>query len=68
MGSDPIPGLAVVLSALSRADLGEGEDRTGPAAPRCTEHRQGEDRLSVSGVVGGSKPMEANLTDNHSLQ
>ncbi len=40
MCSDSIPGLTVVLAALSRADLREGEDRTGLAAPRCTGKEQ----------------------------
>lgn len=37
VGSDSIPGLTVVLTALSRANLWNGEDRTGFGAPCCTE-------------------------------
>lgn len=37
VSSDSIPRLTVVLTALSRTDLRDGEDRTGLGAPCCTE-------------------------------
>ena len=62
MDSDSIPGLTVVLTALSRTDLREREDRNGPGTPRCTmEHREGGDLLTVSDSVGGYR-----LTDRAS--
>lgn len=59
MDSDSIPGLTVVLTALSRADLREREDRNGPGAPRCMiEHKKGGDPLTVSDSVGGYRPTD----------
>lgn len=43
MDSDLIPGLTVVLTTLSRADLRKTEDRARPGTPRCMmEHREGD--------------------------
>lgn len=62
MDSDSIPGLTVVLTALSRADLRESEDRTGLGTPRCVmEHRERGDLLTVSDSVAGYR-----LTDRAS--
>lgn len=39
VGSDSIAGLAVVLTALSGSNLGDGEDGARLGAPRCGERR-----------------------------
>lgn len=39
VGSDPIAGLAVVLTALSGSDLGDGEDGARLGTPSCRRRR-----------------------------
>lgn len=43
MGSNSIPGLTVVLTACTRANLRDGKDRTRLGDPSCMpEHRKGD--------------------------
>jgi len=69
MRSNSIPGLTVILTAFTRANFREGEDRTRLGTPCCmTESKKGEDILNHYTTRQKDKPHKchvASLTTNN---